>query len=110
MPINNPGYDFKCVNNHFIDVKSSCKNTSRKTSQWSFTIDYNTIADFFLCIAFDNRDDLNPQHLWMIPGNVVSHRKAVSVSESTLDKWKEYEKPISEAINCCNTLRGDVMI
>ncbi len=28
------------------------------------------------------------------------------ISETTLDKWAKYEKPIDEAIICCNTIKG----
>lgn len=31
----------------------------------------------------------------------------VSISPSTLDKWAEYEKPIDDAIICCNEMKGD---
>ena len=98
------GFDFWCNNQKKIDVKSSCTR-SGKTSTWAFVIRKNKIADYFLCIAFDNRQDLNPLQLWLIPGNVINHLTAVTFSESTLHKWQEYELPIGKTIACCDTLR-----
>ena len=60
MPYGHKGYDFICSKGMKIDVKSGCI-TNR--GAWAFTINKNTIADYFLCLAFDNRDDLNPMHM-----------------------------------------------
>jgi hypothetical protein len=59
MPMNNRGYDIICNHNKKIDVKSSCQ---REIGGWMFNIKRNVTADYFLCIAFDNREDLNPVH------------------------------------------------
>lgn len=104
MVPNNPGYDFICNNGYKIDVKSSCKIKS-KLCTWTFSIKKNTIPDYFLCIAFDNREDLNPLHLWLIPSNVLNTKTGVSISSSTLCKWKKYEKDIDTVTNYCNALR-----
>ena len=106
MPNNNPGYDFRCAKDYLIDVKSSCTQIMPSgTRRWVFGIKHNMIADYFLCMAFDNRDDLNPLHLWLIPGKVLSDHRTVSISENTLGKWSEYEKPIDKAITCCNVMK-----
>ena len=84
MPINNPGYDFKCGQGYMVDAKSGCLVKNRYS--WSFDIRRNTTPDFFLCLGFDNRQDLNPLHVWMIPGHVLNHLKSASISKSTLDK------------------------
>ena len=102
MPYGHPGYDFVCKNGKKIDVKSSC--TRKTTTRWSFIIDKNTIADYFWCVAFDNREDLNILHIWMLPGDKFNHLTTASISESTLYKWSEYEKPIDEAIICWNEI------
>jgi hypothetical protein len=110
MPRGNPGYDFKCVNGYMVDSKAGCRRVRHgEAVTWQFNIRHNTVADYFLCLAFDNRESLNPEHLWLIPGDVLSHLNCASISETTLDKWSEYEKPVSEAINCCNTIRGDIL-
>ena len=107
MPLNNKGYDFKCANNYLVDIKSGCSQVnSYGTRHWLFTINYNIIADYFLCLAFDNRNDLNPLYLWLIPGNVLSHLNGLTISETTLYKWSQYEKPIDKAVSCCNQMKN----
>jgi hypothetical protein len=102
MPHGNKGYDFICSNGYKIDVKSACR---RKHGDWAFHIDRNTTADYFLCIMYDNRTDLNPLHLWLIPGEVVNHLITTGVSESTVGKWSEYEIEINKSTKCCDSMR-----
>ena len=110
MPHGNPGYDFICGKGQKIDVKSSCEQISSSgTKQWRFSIKHNTTADYFLCIAFDNRNELNPQHIWLIPGDIVSHLTSAAISETTIDRWTEYEKPVGDAIVCCNVMKTVVI-
>lgn len=103
MPYNNPGYDFICGNGFLIDVKAS---TTRERGDWLFTINQNKIADYFLCIAFDNRTDLNPLYLWLIPGSVLNHLKGAGIAISTFPKWARYEQPVDRLIKCCDVLKG----
>jgi len=105
-PPNNPGYDFICSKGLKIDVKSSC-NLKYHPNNWAFTIKRNQEADYFLCIAFDNRKDLNPQHVWLIPASGVNHLVGASISISTLDKWAEYEltDKLDDVISCCDTMK-----
>lgn len=102
MPNNNPGYDFICNRGKKIDVKSSCL---RKGCSWVFNIQRNTIADYFLCLAFDNRKDLNPLHIWLIPGEKLSHVGGAGISPSTVDKWDEYKLDTEKISICCDILR-----
>lgn len=104
MPMNNPGYDFICGKGKKIDSKGSCIRKNR--NNWVFAIRRNTIPDYFCCIAFDNREDLTPLHIWLIPGHAVNHLTGISISPSTLDKWSKYEKPINELITCCDSIRA----
>ena len=106
MPFGNPGFDFICGNGYKIDAKGACfkKNTTR----WTFGIDRNKTADYFLCLAFDNREDLNPLHVWLIPGNILNHLTATGISESTLDRWSEYEQPLDKVLMCCHTIKNKV--
>jgi hypothetical protein len=107
MPTGDPGYDFLCSKGFKIDVKSACLNPAnhRRTGYWLFAINQNSVADYFLCLAFDNRDNLNPLHLWLIPGYLISDHKRFSISEGTVAKWTEYEKPLDRVIACCIDLR-----
>jgi len=97
------GYDFICSNGYLIDSKSSCK--SEKYNKWNFHINKNKIPDYFIFLAFDNRADLNPEYIWLIPGNIVNDKTGVSISESKLDKWDEYKLDINKVIKCCDTLK-----
>jgi hypothetical protein len=76
----------------------------RKDGAWLFTINHNTTADYFL--AFDNRKDLNPLHVWLLPGIVFSHLASTGIRPSTIDKWDAYQQDISKINTCCDTIRG----
>ena len=104
MPMTNPGYDFVCNKGMKIDVKSSC---IRKNKRWAFDINKNQTADYFLCIAFDNRTYLNPLYLWLIPGKKVNHLRQVTISAKTLAKWDKCQLDIDKVIDCCNTLKSE---
>ena len=73
MPYNNPGYDLICGNGYKIDVKSVC-HVKDIPNKWNFPIRRNKIPDYFLCLAFDNREDLNPKHIWLIPGHIINNK------------------------------------
>ena len=103
MPLHNSGFDFICGQGYMIDVKSSCKQKNR--NGWGFRIGHNTIADYFLCLAFDNREDLNPLHAWLIPGEKINHLTGTSICPSTIHKWDEYKLDISKVVKCCDVLR-----
>ena len=106
MPYGNKGYDFICNKGKKIDVKSACTNIrDTQCDRWTFTIRRNKIADYFLCIAFDNRKDLNPLHLWLIPVGETNHQMSITISESTLSKWGEYELDINKVAMCCDSMK-----
>jgi hypothetical protein len=102
MPYGNPGYDFICNKGYMVDVKSSCLH---RNGAWLFHITHNTIADYFLCLAFDNREDLNPLHVWLIPGCDINDHISVTIYETTVDKWQQYERPIDQVTTCCNIMK-----
>lgn len=106
MPLHNPGYDFICNEGKLIDVKASVqqRNTPTASWRWKFEINHNVIADYFLCLAFDNREDLNPLHLWLLPSSKFNKMKAISISQSTLFKWSRYEQPIEKVLDCRDEL------
>lgn len=105
MPMSNPGYDFICNNGKKIDVKSACINHSNRGHRWQFHIKKNTVADYFLCLAFDNREDLNPLHIWLIPGIVINHLDRLSISLSTTKKVEKYELDVGKVVTCCDVVR-----
>ena len=103
MPYGNPGYDFICNRDKLIDSKSSCLG---KNGRWLFNINRNVIADFFVLVAFDNRDDLNVLHVWMIPGSVVNHLTNATIRPSTIHKWDQYKLDVNKASACCDTMKS----
>lgn len=103
MPQNHKGYDFVCNHGKKIDVKSS---TLHKDNRWLFRIGTNIIADYFLCLAFDNRKDLNPLHLWLIPGDTLNKYIGVGISKGKIHKWDEYRLNIDKVISCCDIIKG----
>lgn len=107
MPYGHSGYDFICNRGRKIDVKSSTMRAyETRVSRWEFNIKRNTIADHFLCIAFDNRDDLTPLHIWLLPSAHVCNRVNAVISITTIDKWDEYRIPIDKVISCCNEMKN----
>lgn len=101
MKVGNPGFDFFCNKGKKIDVKSACMRKNR----WLFHIKRNTTADFFLCIAFDDRESLTPLHLWLIPLSEVRDKVSASISETTIHKWDKFKLDISETLQCCDEMK-----
>jgi len=107
MPENNRAFDFICGKGFKIDVKSSCRgHYKNRNDRWNFTIKHNKVADYFLLLAFDSREDLNPEFIWLVPGSVINDKFAINISVTTTDKWKEYEKSIDKVIVCCNHMKN----
>lgn len=106
MPYGNPGYDFKCGKGYLVDIKSACRcQRCHGSDNWIFHIRKNQIAQYFLCLAFDNREDLTPEHIWLIPADDVNDKTGVSIAETTLSKWDEYRLDISKIVHCCEEMR-----
>lgn len=107
MPYGTPGYDFICNRGKKVDVKSSCiRVITGHSKRWCYHINQNTNTDYFLCIAFDDRESLNPLYLWMIPAGAINDRLHISISESTLHKWDKYKLEIDKVISCCNIMKA----
>ena len=103
MPYGHSGFDFICNKNMKIDAKSACLTAD---GRWMFAIKHNTEADYFLCVAYDDREHLNIVHVWMIPGEVVNHLKGASISPSTIHKWDKYIYDIEGFSACCNAMKN----
>ena len=107
MPYGNPKFDFICNKGKKIDVKSSCTRLRDKKHQyWKFNINCNVIADFFIFIAFDNVEDLNPLYLWMIPGHKINDKASKSIRLTTIHKWDEWKMDIKDAQTCCAEMKA----
>jgi len=101
----NSGYDFICNKGKKIDVKSSCSLNNGQ--RWSFNINHNNIADYFLCIAFDDRDNLNPLYLWLIPSHLISDKSGITISLSTIERWDDCRLDIEKVNNCCTRMKTE---
>ena len=111
MPYGNTGYDIICNKGKKIDVKSSCiRFNNGKYPRWAFEIDHNKMADFFILVAFDNRRNLNPLHLWMIPGNEINENSSKTICPSTIDKWSQWERDIKDAQLCCTEMKKELIM
>jgi len=107
MPNNQPGFDFICAHEKMIDVKSACITmNNNKNPHWRFAINKNQTADYFLLLSFNNRQNLDPLHQWLIPGDILNHLVCTTISPSTIDKWDEYRQPIVQAQMCCSNMKG----
>ena len=112
MPCNNPGFDYICGRGFKIDVKSAClHHPSHRPPRWSITIKKNNIADYFLILLFDNRDDLNPQHLLLVPGYAINDHTGICISTipKYYSKWIKYETPLDKVVACCNAMRPEAI-
>ena len=109
MPLNHPGIDFRCGKGFGIDVKSSCLHQGRWGSpHWAFTIKGNDKADFFMLIGFDDREGLNPLHVWLVPGYLINMQGSLTITnnEIGLAKWAKYEQAIGLVASCCDKLKN----
>ena len=106
MPNNNKGFDIICNKGYMIDIKSSTK--MKNCDAWMFKINRNQIADYFLCIAFDNRSNLNPEHIWLIPSKRINNLVSLTISVSTIEKWSKFElsDKLDKVISCCNIMKN----
>ena len=103
MPYGNQNYDFICNHGKKIDVKSA--TTAKNGNGWKFHTAKNVVADYFLCLAFDNRAELNPLYMWLLPSFFVNDNHTVNISPSTISKWSDYRLDIDKVIHCCEILR-----
>lgn len=109
QPHGNPGFDFICNNGKKIDVKSACLyHGTKQEPYWNFMIRKNKIADYFLCLAFDNRDDLNPLHMWLLPAENFNNQVSAAISITKIYKWNEYNLNVDKVSHCCDVLRGHI--
>ena len=112
MPNNTPGYDYICGRGFKIDVKSSCLIADRghNNKRWVFNTWKNQTADYFLCLAFKNRETLEPMHVWLIPSSDICTKTKFSVmeNENGISKWGAYEKPLDRVLVCCEKMKEAV--
>lgn len=98
-PYGTIGYDWICNKGKKIECKARCLDSANR---WSYPIadnnnNYNTIADYFIISAWDNRESLNPLHIWIFHRDDIVRREpfwmrsSISIS-NTKKGLKEFEK------------------
>lgn len=106
MPYGNPGFDFICSKGKKIDVKAACvQHVVGHSDRWQFHTRYNMIPDYFLCLAFDNRVDLTPLYIWLLPADKFNRLSSATIAVTTVHKWDSHKIPIDMVVTCCNSLR-----
>lgn len=121
MPYAHKGFDFTCTNGYKIDSKIATaridKRVIMKSNHWTFGLHKNSIADYFCCIAIDQRGDLSNLNIikaWLIPRNAVSvnginvhELNSLTISLSNVSYWEQYEIDDNELNECCRKLIDD---
>lgn len=113
MPNNHMGFDFVCKKGYRIDVKSACLNSR---NMWRFSIEQNKVPDYFLLLAFDNRTELNPMHIWLIKGtdivgvrnkSIMNNQNDLRIYANSIFEYTIYEvkDKLDQVIACCEVLK-----
>lgn len=108
MKYYNPGYDIVCPKGYKIDIKATALNAY---NTFSFIINNNMIADYFVMVAFNNIIDLEPLHLWIINGDEDINgcpirklgRLTIPNEPKYLEIYQKYERidKLNELKNIC---------
>lgn len=116
MPYANPGYDWICDKGYKINTKTS--TLDKGLNRWMFNIDYNNITDYFMLIAFDDIENLNPMHVLLIEKNeIVRGRKFYMRSSIHINNKHKYLLPfqkyewvdkLERLTECCKELKENI--
>jgi hypothetical protein len=117
MPPGHPGYDLICANGFKIDVKSSClRKKNDGLGGWHFNIERNKVADYFIMVGFDNRHNLQPQHIWSIKGievlnlngmeRALNDRHALHIPNSSVSIGKYAKYELTDKLVCAAEICG----
>lgn len=104
MPKNFVGYDFICRNGYKIDAKSCCY--SEKYDRWKFDIRGNDIADYIICIGFDNRRSLEPVRVWIIPNAEFRCKTGITIHSKS--GYNKYMIDINNIRNVCKSKKESI--
>lgn len=94
------------------------QSVSMGNDNFHFPINYNHIPDYFILVGFNNREDLNPAHIWLIyKDDIIRGRKfwrrnsfsVVNVPQHIIEFEKYELKDELEIINkLCNQLKEEM--
>lgn len=116
MPYGNEGYDFICNKGYKIDVKSACLHKKRNT--WIFHIRNNKLTEYFLLLAFGERENLDPIYIWLIKGDEIiktrkyigklNNKESLSIINNSkyvtyFNKYEQIDK-LEKLIVCCDSI------
>lgn len=99
MPYGYPGYDRIVKGGYKVDIKTRVLNNNGSWKGWIFPIGYNNITDYFLLLAFDNREDKNLLHILLIhKDEMIRERKfwkrtgiVITNKSDNLSEFRRYE-------------------
>lgn len=107
MPMHHPKYDYLCSKGYKVDIKSGVAHQeARGNLRWKFKIAKNKVADYFLCVAYNNREDLKIAKIWLFPGHFVNNQTMISITTETIDKWKQYEIDSYDVSQCVDKIKS----
>lgn len=91
MPYNHPYYEFMVKGEYSIQVKTRTLIYHEGWEGWYFMIGHNNIADYFLLLAFDNRENKNLLHIWLIKRDeIIREEKFYNRDSITITNIPEY--------------------
>jgi len=73
-------------NFHIAATNGRIRNNNKV---WIFSTAYKQ-TDYFLCLAFNDKESSKLEHIWIIPSTVMKGNK-ITISESQIDKWNKYD-------------------
>jgi len=107
MNNNNPGFDLVCGKGYLVDAKAATTRCmSSKNPEWVFNIKKNKIPDYFLLVAYKDRESLEICHMWLVPGNEINDKMCVSITLSTIHRWDDYKIDHTDALTCVTQLKA----
>lgn len=89
MPFGHPKYDFIVTNNIKVDIKSCTLRELKGWIGWEPHVRWNKVTDYFAMLAFDDRENLNLFHIWVIQkdeiirGNKFYRRDSIKITNKT---------------------------
>jgi len=100
MSANNHWFEFIVVGGYKVQFKARTLRYKKGWTGWSFRIDYNSVADYFVLIAFSDRENLNIAHILLIKkGDIVRgkrfyDRETISITNSSkgLLEFQKYDQ------------------
>lgn len=112
---------FKLVRNkeYRVQLKVRCLSYEDGRIRWDFNILYNNVADIFILSAWDNRESLQPIHIWLfhrediIRGRKFYRRERFYILDKSeyLEKLEKYElkDKLERLKELCNKLKEDII-